>query len=198
MTNSVLLNGKYLPINVNPEKGQGCYFEILEAIDNQLTAMLSHHSRVLVVILGFHLRNYSKTNQLMSNFIRKIKKCLKRKYGLLRVGHIWGREKHTVDNQHYHVAFLLNGNDVKHSSKIIEHCEKIWIDLGQPKPHTPEHCFYLVNRDNPQEYNEVFYRLSYLAKKRGKGKKPKATNDYSASRIKKKLPNDFGKKQWAA
>lgn len=188
-----MLNGQLLPINTNSDKGQGCYVEMLEAIGSQLSAMLSHHSRVLVVRLDFHLYDYTEANAQMSCFVRKMKKRLKQRYGLLRVGHVWAREIEKAKQQHYHLVFMLDANTVKHPGRVISLCEDVWQGWNHPKPYTPENCYKVIGRNDIEGFGVVFRRLSYLAKARGKGYKGKTANDYSTSRIKHKQAGELGR-----
>jgi hypothetical protein len=183
MADAIALNGRVLPINANAELGQGCFVEVLQQIDGQLAAMLSHHSRVMVLRLDLHLYDYTDANGEVSRFVRKVKKRLCRRYGFSRVGHVWAREIEKAKQQHYHIALFLDGNTVQHPAQVIRLCEEIWQGWGHPKPYTPENCFSVIGRNDARGYGEAFYRLSYLAKLRGKGYKAKAANDYSASRI---------------
>lgn len=173
-------------INTDTHTGQGCFVEILGGINSQLEAMLSYHSRVLVLRLDFHLHDYTPANDAMTKFFRKLKKRLRERYGLLRVGHVWAREIEKAKAQHYHAAIMLDGNKVRHPANVIKLCEAIWERWGHPKPYTPNDCFYFLTRGDTERFNDAFYRLSYMAKARGKGYRSKNSNDYSASRIKNK------------
>lgn len=51
MAETISLGDITLEINTNREKNQGCFVEILESINDQMQAMLSHHSRILVVLI---------------------------------------------------------------------------------------------------------------------------------------------------
>lgn len=177
------MNDRVLPINANAELGQGCFVEVLEQIDGQLAAMLSHHSRVMVLRLDLHLYDYTDANGEISRFVRKVKKRLCRRYALKRVGHAWAREMEKAKQQHYHIALMLDANKVQHPAQVIRLCEEIWQGWNHPKPFTPENCFSVIRRHDVRGYGEIFWRLSYMAKIRGKGYKGKAANDYSTSRI---------------
>jgi hypothetical protein len=183
-----------LPINVT--KNSGCFVVMLSRVDEQLKAMLSYHCQVLVLRLDLHMNNYSPDNSLVSKYMKKLKKKLIAKYALMRVGHVWAREREKAKSQHYHLVLMIDANKVRHPSKIIELCESIWMAWEQPKPYTPKNCYSVLKRGDKKKYDEVFRRISYLAKERGKGYKAKTANDYSTSRIKVKgnliFPNDFG------
>lgn len=173
-------------LRINASKRLGCFKEILCSIKSQLDAMLSHHSRILVLRMDLHVHDYTAVNSQMSKFLRKLKKKLKAKYQLTRVGHIWVREIETAKQQHYHLAIMVDAHKVNHPKKIISLIEEIWTGWGLPKPFTPSNCYKVFHRNDASSYRELFYRLSYLAKQRGKGYKSKSANDYSASRIRMK------------
>ncbi len=181
---SIVLDGRRLNINAN--KKLGSFKEILCAIKSQMDSMLSHHSRVLLLRMDLHVHDYTESNLIMSNFLRKLKKKLRTRYKLARVGHIWARETETTNQQHYHLAIMIDAHKVKHPHKVISTIEEIWLGWDLPKPYTPRNCYRVIHRSDASAYQEQFYRLSYLAKLRGKGYRAKTANDYSSSRINKK------------
>jgi len=172
---------------INSQHKQGCYVEILEKTHEQLQAMLSHHGKVLVMLSIFHVHHFTETNELFSRFMRKLVKHLKKRYGFKRVGYLWVREHGLSDCQHYHLALFLDGNKVRRSNEVFDMCVNIWEGWNQPRPaFPPKRCYYLLNRHDVNTYQKAFYHLSYLSKTRTKEHKPKATNDYSTSRIQPK------------
>ena len=178
-------DGEVLQINAGPKNG--CYVEILEKTRDQLSAMLSHHNKVLVVIMLFHVNDHSADNTLFSKFIRKLRKRLSERYDCRRMGYIWVRELGKRGSQHYHLALFLNGSKVQSSHSVFDLCVKIWEGWNQPRPSfSARRCYYLLRRGDYNTYAEAFYHLSYLAKTKTKGNRPSATNDYSTSRIKTK------------
>jgi hypothetical protein len=125
-------------------------------------------------------------SRLLSKYLHKLKKALKRQLGLKRVGYVWARELERAFQQHYHLALLVNGNKIQLPHRVIALCTELWVDMGQPHPHYPENCAAMVKRTNAINYGDSFYRLSYLAKVRGKGYRAKSAKDYSASQVKPK------------
>lgn len=169
--------------------GKGHYLEILEKIKDQIDAMLSHHSKVLVVIVGLHLHEWTPDNEVMSTFLRRLKTLLKaKKVGLKRVGHTWCREQDASDCQHYHFALIVDGNKFCRSHNLVKLIERTWEHWGCfPKPYTPKNCYYRISRGCEGSYRRAFTRLSYFAKVATKGQRPESTNDYSTSRIRFKV-----------
>ncbi len=171
-----------LPINVT--KRFGCYEHILRAIYGQMDAMLSNHSRVLILRLDLHVYDYTGDNTKISKVLRRAKEWLAETYGMNHVGHIWVREVEKAKCQHYHLALMLDGRKVRYPKKVIEWIESYWTIRNEPKPFTPRACYTMVYRGDCASFEKAFYRLSYLAKSRGKGYKDRAANNYSASRLK--------------
>lgn len=186
------LDNQMLDINVTAT--QGCYVEILERIKCQMDAMLSHHSRVIVIRLDLHVNHYEDKNSLLSKFIRKLRKRLTNRYDIKRIGFVWVREIETAKKQHHHLAIMLNANKINYPTKVYDLIDEIWMGWNQPKPFRPKNGYYNLTRTDTDTYQAAFERLSYLAKERGKGYKAKKANDYSTSRIK---PRDSPSKGYA-
>ena len=177
------INGHSLQLP-RSKAGEGHYWEILRAIVTQLDSMQARHSRLLVVVLGLSVWEYTPDNALLSRFFRKLRKRVRSKFGQGQLGYIWCREQDASDKQHYHLTLILNGNKNRHPKRIIELVEEIWGGWNQPKLHTPKHCYYLLKRGDERQLQNVFNRLSYIAKVATKGARPKTTNDYGSSRFK--------------
>jgi hypothetical protein len=180
----VELHNKVLSLP-NSKKEKGYYLPILERIDGQLAAMLSHHSKVLVIRLDLHVLDNPDTNEQVSAFIRRLRKWTDQK-GHKRLGYVWCREQHKSDKPHYHLVIILNGNITCHPHNVIKAVMRYWKDWDIGTVYTPKHCYYLVKRDDQKAYDAVIWRTSYLAKVHSKDKSNPATNDYSTSRIKLK------------
>lgn len=164
---------------------QGCFVEILERTKQQLDAMLSHHCKVLVLRLDLSVNEYTPKNELMSKFMRKVRKKLGAHYGFTRVGFIWAREQEKAKKQHYHFALIVDANKVRHPHRMISICEDV-AEAWELRLFTPKQCYYQIKRGDEIAYQKAYRRLSYLAKTRGKGYKLDSANDYSSSRIKAK------------
>lgn len=182
---SVTVNG--YPLQLGPGKAhRGHYLEILQASADQLDAMLSHHSKVLVLRVDFHLNAATTDNAPMSDLIRRFRKKLARQ-GFKRLGFIWCREHASGQAQHYHAAFIVDGNKCRHPHNLIKRiqAEWEWRELG--RVYVPTNCYYLVRRDSPHSARKALARLSYLAKVDTKQRRGASTNDYSASRLRHRL-----------
>jgi len=160
-----------------------CRADILNSGIGQLLAMLSFHSRVLTIRVDLHMREYEASNIRISKFINKLRKWLACHYKMKRIGYLWVREQERAKSQHYHLILYLDGNKIRYPSKINKWIREYWIWHDQPKPPTIKNCYTMVHRDDKESLDESVYRMSYLAKKRGKGYGGPKTRDYSSSRI---------------
>lgn len=151
-----------------------------------MTAMLSHHCKIFVVQFNFNPDAVMPTNAPISKLLAVIKKRLRRKYRLLRMAAGWVRETGKSGIQHYHFVLMLDGNKVNRQGAVTALVKEILEARGYPAPHfTSPHK---VVRNDPATFAKAFHHLSYLAKSNTKGTKPKATNEYSFSRLEPKHP----------
>lgn len=176
------IEGRTLPV-LNLKRRIHFISIILKRVYEQMRNMLMHHSRIMVLRIDLHLSDPVENSDLVSKFMSRVKKKLKSKYGLRRVGHIWVREIEEASCPHYHVALMLDANRVYSALAVYWICYEVWRDLGQPKPYLPKNSFYVVKRGDNDSFDAAFRRLSYLAKREGKRRRPPAANDYSASRV---------------
>jgi len=97
--------------------------------------------------------------------------------------------------QHYYLVLMLDGHKINYPSKVISLAKQIWE--GRELGHIPtiKNPYYMIEREDLDSYAKAFYRISYLAKVRGKGVgksgklKALKVNDYYASRINFKVSN---------
>ncbi len=165
-------------------KRSGHYVNILEGIHQQMSAMISHHSRITVIWFTIRCHNYTEDSKWLSRLIEKLKRALKRKYKMNQIGHTWAREQETSDTQHYHTAFMLDGNKVRRAKEFINRLQKMCDEWGLPVAWIPDNCYYQIDRGDNTAFANCFKRLAYCAKVKGKGKKGITCNDYSTSRVK--------------
>jgi hypothetical protein len=183
------IDGVVLPINTWGE-GKGCYVEMLTAIHREMTAMLSHHRKVLMFRVDVRIYEYTNNNKVISMFMRRFKRWAMQHYDTKHIGHIWCREVETAKKQHYHLFIMMDGSKVLNSKvssdKCLEIAERNGLSVWLPdKPN------YKVNRGDTPAFADAFKRASYLAKQRGKKLKGKRANSFSASRIEPRL-NEHG------
>lgn len=169
--------------NVNAGKS-GLYIEIIEPLIEQFQIAMSMWGRVLVMRFDLHQHYPRMDNKHITAFRKRCFQKAKRKYGLDKIGFCWVREQERAKAQHYHWVLFLDGNKIRHSSKINEVIKEAWEDMTGAH-HMPviRHPFHFVT--NEQSIQDAIYRVSYLAKARGKGYRPKQVKDYQCSRMKK-------------
>ena len=96
--------------------------------------------------------------------------------------YIWARERSENHKEHYHVMLFLNkdtyrfiGSYKNEGNVLVNMVRKAWnsalgldTDDRNHLVHIPQNPFYQMNRNDLinhlQEYQEVYYRASYLAK----------------------------------
>jgi len=172
---------------VNSKKS-GLYTKTLGVILGQVEAMLSHHNKVLLVRFDLHQPEYTDTSEAVTKLFKRLGDYLKPKYKLTRVGNVWVREMERAKSQHYHCVLLVDGNKFKTSYRLMERIRWYWEALFDGSIHWPQpRCYYLLTRNNRETMQEAIYHISYLAKGRGKGYKPKQAKNYGASRLKVKI-----------
>ncbi|MBB1370300.1 inovirus-type Gp2 protein [Pseudoalteromonas sp. SR45-4] len=168
-------------------KHSGIYSAMAKKMINQVDVMLNHHSKVHLVRFDLRLYEFTQTNQVITKFNRILFKWLKRSYNLKRIGFIWCREIETAKQQHYHYVLMLDGHKIRHPHDILSKVKMVWEHQLQGSQYTPKHCYYNIKRGDYNSLQQAIWRISYLAKVRGKGQKPPQTKNYSTSRIKHKL-----------
>lgn len=181
----VELGGRSLELPMS-KGNQGHFLPILAKIDDQVSAMLSHHCKVLVYRLDLRLNDYTESNEVMSSFLKRYIQTLRRTSKLNRVAYVWCREQHKANQQHYHVVFMVDGNKHQYPSLLIDQARLHWEDRDIGTLSIPNQCFTMLRRGDDEAYQQVFERLSYLAKVFSKVSRGNSTNDYSTSRIKPK------------
>ncbi|MDC1541886.1 inovirus Gp2 family protein [Candidatus Pseudothioglobus singularis] len=174
------INGEELKIN-STEK-LGVYPLIIEKFVVELDKMIARYKRVFVLRFDLHLRQYCDDNKQITAFIKAQVQRIKRKYKTKYVGYVWVREVERSKIQHYHCAFFIDGDKIRNSFALNQQIKAKWYKNGHrsvvPKP------YYFLDKHNMKEAREeVIYRLSYLAKVRGKGYRSAQAKDYSTSRL---------------
>lgn len=154
-------------------------FKIIE----QLKIARSIHKRLLVVRFDLHSHFFNQGNEEISLFRKQIIQWVIRNYKTRDIGFVWVREIEKAKSQHYHLAMFIDGDKIRHPKRLLEIIKEKW-EMRSPNhhmPHIPKPYHFI---DNEKAFNEAVYRLSYLAKTRGKGYRPVQSKDYSTSRLK--------------
>jgi len=164
--------------------GSGVYREIMHRIIEQLQTGFAIHGRLMVVRFDLHSDSFQADNAEIRAFRRRIMVWVERTYQTRHIGFVWARERETTKHQHYHFALWIDGNKIQHPKRLLTHIMQTWEAID-PSNHTMPYIkkpFYFV--DNQEALADVVYRVSYLAKTRGKGYRPDQVKDYSTSRLK--------------
>ena len=155
--------------------------KMLKQILGQLFYMENQYNKVHVIRFDLHQPTYTTNNERVTTFNRRLFKWIRRTYRLKTIGFVWVREQEKVKNQHYHCAIFLSGHKVQHPKRILAQIQLHWQSMSGHS-YTPKNCYYNVTKSNHEALQAVIYRLSYLAKARGKDKQPAQVKNYSTSR----------------
>ena len=181
MVSFLNINGEELKINSSEQLG--VYPLIIEKFVIELDKMIARYKRVFILRFDLHLRQYCDDNKQITTFIKAQVQRIKRKYKTKYVGYVWVREVERSKIQHYHCAFFIDGDKIRNSFRLNQQIKAKWYKNGHrsvvPKPY-----YFLDKHNMKEERKEVIYRLSYLAKVRGKGYRSAQAKDYSTSRLK--------------
>lgn len=167
---------------VNARKS-GLYTKMAKQIINQIEVMLNKHSKVHLVRFDLHQTEFTDDNSHISAFNRRLFRRIKVKYNTSDIGFIWSRELDKSDSQHYHYTLMLDGHKIRHPEKLLKIIRDVWEHMEGFR-YIPKNCYYNLHRDDHDSIQRAVYRVSYLAKARGKKKRPKQTKDYATSRLK--------------
>ena len=176
-------NDKSYQVNASKVGNQGIFTQILHKGIDQLEYAESKWKRVFVLFFNLHHKDYhTQNNKHISRFRKNLARRLEREYEINEVGYLWVREQERAKAQHYHFLLFLEGNKIRHSSKILRIVEATWKNISASN-HVPtlKNPFYFM--DSEEIKANVIYRMSYLAKTRGKGYRDKQVKDYSTSRL---------------
>lgn len=167
---------------INNAPSYGVYSKLMHKIIEQLDICLERWKRVFVIRFDLHQKNYTDTNLLVSRFRKNLNERLVRRYDIFESGYVWVREQERSKRQHYHFALFLDGDKVNHSAVISMVIRETWerVRYGN-SVHIPKSCYYNVK--DQETKSDAVYRISYLAKQRGKGYRPNQTKDYGTSRL---------------
>jgi len=171
---------------INTRKNLGIYPEILKKAVSQLDICLDKWNRVFMLRFDLHQSFYTSNNKLITKFRKNLQRRLEREYGMSEIGYLWAREMEKAKHQHYHFAIFLDGNKIRHSSKIIKTIDATWKQIkGATSVGKASKPFYNLDKsfDKSQVKAAAVERLSYLAKVRGKGYRDSQAKDFSVSRI---------------
>ncbi|WP_338324496.1 YagK/YfjJ domain-containing protein [Jejubacter calystegiae] len=172
----------------------------------ELDAMQRTYSRVFVA--RFDLRLPSGTavetgNEWIRQLFKKLRERLKSKHRrpesitspIREFAYGWVREKEKAKQVHYHCWIALPHRQVR--SIGTANCglggaiTEVWCDLTGGKPSLVEFPGgeYIILRGEPETLEEPVWRISYLAKERGKFSTGQGDRLFSTSKLRHKYPN---------
>lgn len=191
---TITIDGIDLPVLNTGKDGKiyNYYVEPLVRFKREIDAMLSHHCKVFVLRFDVHIYTHSQTNEQMTKFLRSYIPRVERYYKTKNVAFVWCREVERAKKQHYHLAVMV---DSSHATRVAGALLAMADDVASIQDLHIGYCdnpSYLIKRTELAKgdystYNDAFYRLSYLAKERGKTIKAERANSYQTSRIKPRL-----------
>lgn len=161
----------------------GIYTHQMKSMLDQLEAVLTHYSQTLVLRFDIRLHYYSDDNKVITGIFERLLRFIKSTYKIKHVGYHWVREQEKSKQQHYHCVLILDANKIGYPYKLNEFI----IEMGNTHnvaPWIPKNCYYRFKRNQTDIKQGAIWRISYLAKSRGKGYKPTQVKNYSSSRVK--------------
>jgi len=169
-------------LSIQNREDWGCYTPALNTLYSQFKNMQSHHCKVLVLRMDFHvnLENWSEGD--LSLFLKKSKRLIANYYKLKRIGHGWGREVSQNGSHHYHLVLMLDGNKVNHPMVVTNILTQEWKKLGHPHPR--RNNYHLLSNTVDDKFKDAFHHCSYIAKVHTKDQQPNKARNFGASQIK--------------
>ncbi len=181
--------GKYSPVCI----------EIIHKFINEVNAMRSIYSRTFGFRFDLHPpegMSVDESNSLISELFSKLRDKFKAKQWdnqpIKKFAYGWVWELETAKQVHYHLWIALPGNQVHNTGHVEYGLFKIINDLwqklteGKGRSHLADNS-YMIKRDDDRELKEFVYRVSYLAKDRGKYSEGDKTKRFDGSRLFGKL-----------
>lgn len=174
--------------------------EILDKFTNEINAMRSSYNRTFAFRFDLHIpdgMSVDESNSLISVLFSKLRDKFKAKQWdnqpikKFAYGWVWEAAK-KAEKPHYHLWIALPGNQVHKTGHIKYGLFKIINDLWQKlteglgSSHLADNS-YMIKRDDDRELKEFVYRVSYLAKDRGKYSEGDKTKRFDGSRLFGKL-----------
>ncbi|MEY8239599.1 MAG: inovirus-type Gp2 protein [Cycloclasticus sp.] len=177
---AVNFDGVLLPIQNREDWGS--YRSALNTLHSQFKNMLSHHCKVLVLRMDFHVNLENWNEGDLSLFLKRSKRVIGSYYKLKRIGHAWGREVSQNGSHHYHLVLMLDGNKVNRPMVVTNILTQEWKKLGHPHPRR-NNCHLLSNTVD-DKFKGTFHHCSYIAKVHTKDQQPNKARNFGASQIK--------------
>ncbi|WP_337262692.1 MULTISPECIES: YagK/YfjJ domain-containing protein [unclassified Serratia (in: enterobacteria)] len=175
--------------------------EILVKFIDEICAMREYYSRVFAFRFDLHVPQgmpIEQSNVLISQLFSKIRDKFRAKnwdgqpIKKFAYGWVWEIEK--AKQAHYHAWIAVPGNQVwktgHRNTGMFRVISELWSELTEGKglSHLPSESGHMISRaDNDKELRDFVYRVSYLAKDRGKYSLGDNTKRYDGSRLHGKM-----------
>ncbi|EOV4175385.1 inovirus-type Gp2 protein [Yersinia enterocolitica] len=185
------------------------YIEILDKFTNEINAMRSCYSRTYAFRFDLHIpegMSVDESNSLISELFSKLRDKFKAKQWdnqpIKKFAYGWVWELETVKQVHYHLWIALPGNQVQNTGHVdygmFQIINDLWLNLtkGLGSAHLAKNS-YMIKRSDDKELKKFVYRISYLAKDRGKYSEGDKTKRFDGSRLFGKLTTTSIEKQVA-
>lgn len=160
--NSTLMMYKDHAYHVYKPSSQGLKPHLVKKIISTCEIMLSHYSRVMVIRIDLHPRQYSTDNNQINQFLKQQANTLSQQYKC-KVQYLCTRERHHSEIQHYHVALMLSGHKINYPHKLLNQLKSLWERAGGIAS-LVDNPFNIMCRGNKSSLKHAIYRLSYFAK----------------------------------
>ena len=156
----------------------------------QINNLLTYHNKICLIRFDLHQPHHTQDNQQITALFRQLGRQLSSLRDCKRIIYGWTREQEKAKQQHYHCWLALDGNKIKSAFGILGMVEDLWHEIIGSHHWEPENATYMIKRGDHQSLATAVYRISYLAKGRGKGYRPQQTKDYGQSRLQPKQQPD--------
>jgi hypothetical protein len=157
------------------------YVEIMNKGIDQMKAGFSIHGRLFVQHIVLSTAYYTDDNTKMTGFRKSLIQMLQRQYAAKQTAYIWAREIKTSDTQHYHMFFAVDGQKIWAKDGITTEIKKIVARSD----YFTKVCMSSYRRvRNEEEFKDMIFHLSYIAKIEGKGFRHPRANDFASSNLK--------------
>lgn len=126
-------------------------------------------SRLFTVRYDLHLNEIESDNRIIDRFHRDLFRQLNKQYPKSFKSYVWVREKNIAEAPHYHYALMMDGNYIRHPSKLTQIVQKCWMQVaGGRSVWIPENCYYFLKSEDSYELSQLMLRLSYFGKRQTK------------------------------
>lgn len=161
----------------------GIYSRIIHRAIDELDKSIALWVRVFVLRFDLHHTGIQRAdNKYLSRLFQNLKRRIDRAYGLHSVGYCWVREQEKGKAQHYHAVVYLDGDVIRHPAKLRGLISDTWEAINPVNTvYYPENQYYFI--DSEEVKRDVVYRVSYMAKSRGKGCRDNQVKDFFCSNL---------------